>query len=382
MFCARHIRVALTLALSLATGCGAEEGSLETPASDASERSAELVDATSDDVVRAEDLLSTDASVGAEDSAVEPDTPLEEDASTEEVSRPKDDISEPVEPPGPGPESVDCANIPQGPFELVKLDGPLASEDLAFDREGYLIGSNDNAIFKSPYGGSPQVFVPNISFRAGLRYLPSGQLIVCNNHTGELVRIDPDGTQHVLLTGLSYPNGIIVDMEGWIYFSEHDNGQVRRVHPYTGEYTILTNEVSSPNGLTFSPDYSTLYIGGFNGSGVVYAMSISPEGVPGKLIPWAEDVGTGWLDGMATDACGNVYIADYGATVIYRISPDGKQKDKIISGAGFSNAYLPNMQWGSGVGGWDPLSLYLPDGWNKGVFEVQIGVPSAPVPYP
>ena len=78
---------------------------------------------------------------------------------------------------------MDCANIPQGPFELVKLDGPLASEDLAFDREGYLIGSNDNAIFKSPYGGSPQDLVPNISFRAGLRYLPSGQLIVCNNHT-------------------------------------------------------------------------------------------------------------------------------------------------------------------------------------------------------
>ena len=144
----------------------------------------------------------------------------------------------------------------------------------------------------------------------------------------------------------------------------------------------MTNEVSSPNGLTFSPDYSTLYIGGFNGSGTVYAMSISPEGVPGKLVEWATDVGTGWLDGMATDACGNVYIADYGATVIYRISPDGKDKKKIISGAGISNAYLPNMQWGSGVGGWDPLSLYLPDGWNKGVFEVQIGVPTAPIPYP
>jgi hypothetical protein len=292
---------------------------------------------------------------------------------------PEPDIVEPTE---PGPPAIDCAAIPEGPFELVKLDGPMASEDLAFDREGHLIGSNDNAIFKSLYNSQPQVFVPNISFRAGLRYLPSGQLIVCNNHTGELIRIDPEGTQHVVLSGLSYPNGIIIDLNGWIYFSEHDNNQVRRVHPYTGEYTVLTDEVSSPNGLTFSPDYSTLYIGGFNGSGVVYAMSISPEGTPGKLVQWATNVGTGWLDGMATDACGNVYIADYGATVIYRISPDGQDVDKVISGAGISNAYLPNMQWGSGVGGWDPLSLYLPDGWNKGVFEVQIGVPSAPVPYP
>ncbi|MGB0590458.1 MAG: SMP-30/gluconolactonase/LRE family protein [Myxococcota bacterium] len=319
------------------------------------------------------------ATSDAED-ALEPDDEVEPTPDVEVEVEP--DVSDPVEPVEPGPESIDCAAIPEGPFELVKLVGPMASEDLAFDREGHLIGSNDNAIFKSLYNGQPQVFVPNINFRAGLRYLPSGQLIVCNNHTGELVRIDPEGTQHVVLTGLSYPNGIIVDLNGWVYFSEHDNGQVRRVNPYTGDYTVLTNEVSSPNGLTFSPDYSTLYIGGFNGSGIVYAMSISPEGVPGKLVEWATDVGTGWLDGMATDACGNVYIADYGATVIYRISPDGKDKKKIISGAGISNAYLPNMQWGSGIGGWDPLSLYLPDGWNKGVFEVQIGVPTAPIPYP
>jgi hypothetical protein len=319
-----------------------------------------------------------DASSQGDVAGLADDTAAAEDVETEG----EPDITEPTEPVEPGPPAIDCAAIPEGPFELVKLDGPMASEDLAFDREGHLIGSNDNAIFKSLYNSQPQVFVPNISFRAGLRYLPSGQLIVCNNHTGELIRIDPEGTQHVVLTGLSYPNGIIIDLNGWIYFSEHDNSQVRRVHPYTGEYTVLTNEVSSPNGLTFSPDYSTLYIGGFNGSGIVYAMSISPEGIPGKLVEWATNVGTGWLDGMATDACGNVYIADYGATVIYRISPDGQDVDKVISGAGISNAYLPNMQWGSGIGGWDPLSLYLPDGWNKGVFEVQIGVPSAPVPYP
>jgi hypothetical protein len=340
-----------------------------------------------------QDTTASPDTTAVEDTGEGPeDAPLAEDAApVEEVEAadgesdvgvivpPEIDV---VEPPEPDPNPVDCANIPEGPFELVKLDGPLASEDLAFDRAGHLIGSNDNAIFKTLYDSQPQVFVPNISFRAGLRYLPSGQLIVCNNHTGELVRIDQDGIQHVVLSGLSYPNGVTVDLDGWVYFTEHDNQQVRRVHPYTGEYTILTNEIGSPNGLTFSPDYRTLYIGGFNGEGTVYAMSISPDGVPGKLVAWATNVGTGWLDGMATDACGNIYIADYGATVIYRISPDGQTKEKVISGAGFSNAYLPNMQWGSGIGGWDPLKLYLPDGWNKGVFEAHIGVPSAPVPYP
>ena len=376
----------LALMLTFSWGCGGEdveESPVDASTSEGAEAQPEGSRATPDDAGGVDsDAAAVDDASPPMDTTPEQEVAFDDVDTQGEVTLPEPDISEPSEPQEPGPESVDCANLPAGPFELIKLEGPLASEDLAFDREGHLIGSNDNAIFKSLYGGQPQVFVPNMNFRAGLRYLPSGQLIVCNNHTGELVRVDPDGTQHVLLSGLSYPNGVTVDLKGWVYFSEHDNNQVRRVHPYTGEYTILTNEVQSPNGLTFSPDYATLYIGGFNGSGVVYAMSISPEGVPGKLVAWAEDVGTGWLDGMATDACGNIYIADYGATVIYRISPDGQQKDKIISGAGFSNAYLPNMQWGSGVGGWDPLTLYLPDGWNKGVFEVSIGVPSAPVPYP
>jgi len=381
----RSLHILLVGALAIAAGCGGDSSTYLSDTGELEEGNvraeAELQDTSSSslDSVTApeqeEEVSAEDAQLPSESDA---DTPS--DLAPLDVSDPEP--IEPVDPTEPEGEAFDCSTIPEGPFELTKLNGPMASEDLAFDREGHLIGSNDNAIFKSLYEGQPQVFVPNMNFRAGLRFLPSGQLIVCNNHTGELIRVDTEGTQHVLLSGLSYPNGVTVDMKGWVYFSEHDNNQVRRVHPYTGEYTILTNEVANPNGLTFSPDYSTLYIGGFNGNGTVYAMSISPEGVPGKLVAWAKDVGTGWLDGMATDACGNVYIADYGATVIYRISPDGQSKEKIISGAGFSNAYLPNMQWGSGVGGWDPLTLYLPDGWNKGVFEVHIGVPSAPIPYP
>ncbi len=280
------------------------------------------------------------------------------------------------------PPSVDCAAIPEGPFPLVKLTGPIASEDLAFDRQGNVIGSNDTTIFKSKYTGPPVPFVPNLNFRAGLRYLPNGHLIVCNNNAGSLVRVDEEGVIHTVLTGLSYPNGLTVDMAGWVYFTEHDKNLVKRVNPFTGEWTVLTDKISNPNGISFSVDYRTLYLGGFDGDPTVWSMSIAPDGTPGKLIAFATGVGTGALDGMATDACGNVYIADYGATVIYRISPDGQDVKPIISGAGISGAYLPNMQWGSGIGGWDALKLYLPDGWNKGVFEVDIGVPGAPRPFP
>jgi sugar lactone lactonase YvrE len=287
----------------------------------------------------------------------------------------------PSEPDVPSIE-YDCDDLPEGPFGLTKLDGPMASEDLAFDPYGNIIGSNDKAIFKSGYNEEPQVFVPNMKFRAGLRYLPNGHLIVCNNNKGELVRVDEEGVQHTVLTGLSYPNGLTVDLAGWVYLTEHDANKVLRVHPFTGETTVLTTSIGSPNGVTFSPDYKTLYIGGFSGKKIIYAMSISPDGVPGKLIEWATNVGSGWLDGMAVDACGNVYIADYGTTKILKLPPDGSSWEVFIDGSTLDGAYLPNLQWGSGVGGWSQTSVFLPDGWHKGVFEVDIGVPGKPVPYP
>jgi gluconolactonase len=278
---------------------------------------------------------------------------------------------------------VDCDALPAGPFVLTKLEGPIASEDLAFDREGHLIGSNDKTIFKNPYPGKgqPKVFVPTINFRAGMRTLPNGQLIVCDNIAGAIVRIDGDGSQHVVMGGLAYPNGLTVDAQGWVYFSEHDANRVHRLHPFTGESTVLTDKIVNPNGLAFSPDYRTLYIGGFSGKGIIYAMSISSDGVPGKLVEWAKGVGSGWLDGIGVDVCGNVYVADFGQTVIFRIRPDGQDIKKIIDSTGQTGAYLPNLQWGTGIGGWKQDRLYLPDGWKKGVFEVDIGVPGAPVPF-
>lgn len=341
------------------------------------------------------------ADTGRLDVAVEPDIPgvpdsvdVGIDGGHEVSDEVVDDVpvaDAPLADEGPaadvGPEvppldPYDCENLPQGPFQLTKLNGPLASEDLAFDMAGNLVAGNDTAIFKSPKGGPPQLFVPNMHFRAGLRYLPSGHLIVADNNKGELVRIDPDGVRHPVMTGLAYPNGLEVDLAGWVYFSEHSADVVWRVNPFDGTATVVTDRISTPNGLSFSPDYRTLYIDAFDGDPTIWAVSIAPDGTPGRVVAWATGVGEGYHDGMAVDACGNVYVADYGETVIYRVSADGQTVEPVIDGVGFEGAYLPNMQWGSGFGGYDRQSLYLPDGWNKGVFEVQIGVPSKPAAYP
>lgn len=287
------------------------------------------------------------------------------------------------------PPAYDCDNLPEGPFTLDYAGQAIASEDLAFDAEGRLVGSDDNAIFVTPFVGPPQVFVPSIHFRAGLRYLPTGDLMIANDQRGELIRINPDGVQTVVLSGLAYPNGLAVDMNGFIYVSEQDAARVRRVNPMTGDYTILVDgQITNPNGLTFNRTYDVLYIDGFSGVGTIYALEIGPDGTPGALTEWVTGLGSGYLDGMAVDACGNVYVCDYGLqgdTKVYRISPDGSDRRVIIEssgGGGWSTRYLPNMDWGSGIGGWDTMTLYLPDGWDKRVYYVEIGVPAKQRPYP
>jgi len=75
---------------------------------------------------------------------------------------------------------------------------------------------------------------------------------------------------------------------------------------------------------------------------------------------------------MAVDACGNVYVADYGNSIVYRISPDGQKVEPLISGKG---SYHANFDWGRGVGGWDTHKLYIVS-VGEGIKEVDLGVAS------
>jgi sugar lactone lactonase YvrE len=162
---------------------------------------------------------------------------------------------------------------------------------------------------------------------------------------------------------------------------------VWRLDPYTGESLLLVSGMTNPNGVTFNEDYTALYIGEFCGSGDVFRLPIDAEGNPGDIEVFAENVGSGCLDGIGVDACGNVYICDYGCdgpwddSCVYRISPEGIVEPEPFIRPSWQQ-YLPNFDWGSGVGGWDAKSIYFAGGWEHHVFEVYVGVPGKPRVYP
>ena len=282
---------------------------------------------------------------------------------------------------GDDDDTYDCENLSWGPFPYTVNGGIKAGEDLAFDDQGNLIGADAGNLFKSQYGGGFQIYVPNAGgFIAGLRSLHNGDVVYSDTNTNTLFRADVHGSKWPLLSGMNYGNGIEIGDDGFVYVAEQTGGRVRRVDPDTGDFTILVEGLNNPNGLSFSPDYSILYIGSFGG-GMIYKLPVDPDGNPGELDILVPNVGGGMLDGMGVDACGNIYVCEYIAALVWRITPDGQNMAPI---ANFSSdtSWIPNMQWGSGVGGWDENVLYVLDIASNTFYEVPLEVPGKPRQYP
>lgn len=272
----------------------------------------------------------------------------------------------------------DCDAYPEGPYDASTLQA-TASEDLAWDLDGHLVGSDQNHIYKTTYDGDREIFVPNLPFRAGMRNLPTGELVIANNYQGSLIRIDEDGSRETILMNLKYPNGLEVDREGYVYVTEQSNRRVLKVDPFSGEFEVVTDGViSSPNGITFDENWEALYVGGFSGAKKIYRIPLEDDGSFGDPEIWAANVGTGWLDGMGVDYCGYVYIADYGASRILRFTPEGEFQGVVVDGTDLGSwTYMPNFQWGSGIGGWDEMHLFIPDGSDSSLtYELELNIPS------
>lgn len=281
---------------------------------------------------------------------------------------------------GGGP--LDCDNIPMGPFSYTVKVGQKATEDMDFDNAGNLIGADNGNLFKSTFDGQSQIWVPGSGdFIAGLRFTSNGVLVYANVSSNALFKIVPPATKTFVIGGLSYPNGMDADNSGRIVVAEQNASQVRRVNPETGESDILGTNMNNPNGVSFSPDYKTLYVGSFGG-GMIYKITLDAQDKPVSKTVFIQGFSkNGTFDGMGVDACGNVYVCEYIAAKVWRIPPNG-QNPHVVVDLGSETNWIPNLQWGSGIGGWDPLVLYVRDISSGKMYEVPVGVPGKPRKYP
>ena len=158
---------------------------------------------------------------------------------------------------------------------------------------------------------------------------PQGRLIVCQHGDRRVSRYDWTGGKRTLADNyqgkrFNSPNDVVVKSNGDLYFTdppyglpERENDKTRegarlqRRLPLVGEdgkVTLLTKEMTFPNGIAFSPDEKTLYVANSDPEKAIWmAFPVKADGTIGAgrvFFDVTELVGDkkGLPDGMKVDA--------------------------------------------------------------------------------
>ena len=209
----------------------------------------------------------------------------------------------------------------------------------------------------------------------GLAFDKDGNLILCQHGDRRIARLAKDGKSFETIVDkymgkrFNSPNDLVFAKNGDMYFTDPPYGlpgqmkdpakelDFQGVYKLTpkGELTLLTKEMSRPNGISLSPDEKTLYVANSDPEKAIWmAFPINADGTlgHGKVLHDATaDVkaspNKGLPDGMKVDAKGNIFATAVNG--VYVFAPDGTFLGRIVT-----NDKTANVGWGD-----DGTVLYL-----------------------
>ena len=190
----------------------------------------------------------------------------------------------------------------------------------------------------------------------GLAFDANKHLVLCQHGDRRIARLEP-GRGFVTLADrydgkrLNSPNDLVMAADGAVYFTDPPYGLPKNVDDpgkelaFQGVYrltpdgtvTLLTKEMTRPNGIGLSPDGKTLYVANSDPKAAVWkSFPVKPDGTlgEGKLFHDATaDVKAhpekGLPDGLAVDARGNVFATAVNG--VYVFSPQGTLLGRIVT---------------------------------------------------
>jgi gluconolactonase len=278
------------------------------------------------------------------------------------------------------------AIVPANPKLWKLAEGFRFTEGPVWVRDGgYLLFSDPNAntIYQYSDELGLRVFRANSGYDAadiaeygqpgsnGLTLDARGRLTINEHGRHRVTRLERDGSITVLADRfegkrLNSPNDLVYRSDGAVYFTDPPFGlpkfgdDPRKELPYSGVFrwkggkvALLTREFSGPNGIAFSPDEKSLYVGNWDPAAkLVKRYAVRRDGTLGagevfvdltRIIPGDEA-----LDGIKVDTRGNVYLSAPGGVWIF---------DSAGKHLGTISAPTPvhNFAWG----GPDGRTLYL-----------------------
>lgn len=183
-----------------------------------------------------------------------------------------------------------------------------------------------------------------------------------------VIAVTPDGQYSILADRydgkrFNSPNDVVVGPDGALYFTDPTldlpKGQAQEI-PFQGVYrldslgnvTLVTKDLTQPNGLAFTPDGKTLYIDDSDtAQRNIRAYDVMPNGTlaNGRIFgtePGAKDDGV--PDGMRLDVDGNMFVT--GPRGIWVWDPQGHHLGTIVM-----PEQPANLTWGDA----DDGTLYI-----------------------
>ena len=207
---------------------------------------------------------------------------------------------------------------PSGYTGELSREGESGSNGLTLDREGRLVlaqhGDRRIARLEAPWEAPEPVYSTLTADFKGKRFNSPNDVAVRRN--GDIYFTDPPyGLEH----GMDDPAKEL-DIQG-VYRLATD-----------GSVTLLTDEISRPNGIAFSPDEKTLYIANSDQEQpIIMAYDVLENGNIANGHIFFES----WGDGMAIDQKGNLYQTGPGGVLV--ISSEGKHLGTILTTQSTSN---------------------------------------------
>lgn len=238
----------------------------------------------------------------------------------------------------------------EGPLWVEELDAVIFSDvpqNKIFqwdEREGL-------KLYLTPAGTNGQDVSPNESGSNGLTMNPQRQLVLAQHGNRQVSVMDAGLSQpeakFTSIAGafggkkLNSPNDVIYDSKGNLYFTDPPyglNGQdessdkeqdINGVYKVDteGNITLLTDQLTRPNGLALSPDEKTLYVANSDPERAIWmAYEMSEEGVTSEklffdatsMVPEKK----GLPDGLKVDDKGYIYATGPGGVLVF--DPTGK----------------------------------------------------------
>ncbi len=247
-------------------------------------------------------------------------------------------------------------------------EGPVWIED-----GGYVLFSDipNNAVMKWKEGEGISTFLKPAGYTGddprggesgsnGLLLDSEGRLVLCQHGNRRLARLEADGRFTTLVDRykgrrLNSPNDAAFKSNGDLYFTDPPYGLMPEDRKALGELgfcgvyrlgtdarlTLLTDKLTRPNGIAFSPDEKTLYVAQSDPQRAIWmAYNVQPDGTidEGRVFFDASDwVGKlkGLPDGLKVDSKGNLFATGPGGVNVF--APDGTFLGRINPGVPTAN---------------------------------------------